>query len=138
MRLNTRRVVLGSVLGVFLAGSGAFAQAPPPDFLKAKEALDAARRAGNSEEWARYTTDDYIGVNAEGTVQTKAERFAAIKANKIASRPQSDFKVRVYGDALIETFTVDGPDGPVRQTGVWVKQNGMWKLANVQQTNAKK
>jgi hypothetical protein len=121
------------VLGVLGAAAISYAQAPP-DFLKAREARDAALRAGNEQEWGRYVTDDFMFVTPAGAVQTKAERMAVVKGNKIAVPPRSDFKVRVYGDALIETFVSDGANGPIRQTAIWVKENGTWKLASVNQT----
>jgi hypothetical protein len=130
------RALTRSAFALFVLVATASAQAPPPDFEKAREARTAAQRAGNEQEWGRYTTDDFTVVGPTGTVQTKADRMAAIKGNKLAAPPppQSDRKLRVYGDTVIETFVLDGDAGPTRFTSVWVKQSGTWKVASVHQT----
>ncbi len=44
----------------------------------------------------------------------------------------ADYKVRVYGDTVIETTSATNPQGePTTVTAVWVKQNGQWKAASV-------
>ena len=49
--------------------------------------------------------DDYIGISANGTVETKAQRLAQSKAGtlRIQSLDLSDLKVRVYGDTAVVT-----------------------------------
>lgn len=131
------RALTWSVFGVFVVITTAYAQAPPPDFQKAREARAAAQGAGNEQEWARYTTDDFMAVDTAGAVLSKADRMAAIKGNKLgAPPPQPELKFRVYGDAVIVTNVQNIPNagGPVRFTTVWVKQNGTWKVATVHQT----
>jgi len=130
-----RAAVTCSVFGLFVVAAVVYAQSPPPDLQKAREARSAAQNAGDEQGWARYTTDDFMVVNPTGDALTKAERMAAIKGNKVANPPaQTDLKWRVYGDAALETFVLTIPAGPTRFTTVWVKQGGMWKVANVQQT----
>lgn len=129
------RVLACSVFGLFVVAGSINAQSPPADLQKAVEARAAAQRAGDEQGWGRYTTDDFTVINVFGAVLTKAERMAQIKGSKnLANEPQKDHKWRIYGDAAIETFVVDPADGPRRFTSTWVKQNGTWKVASVQQT----
>jgi ketosteroid isomerase-like protein len=132
------RALTCSVFAFFVAASLAYAQAPPADLQKAIDARAAAQRAGDEQGWGRYTTDDFMVVNPDGTVLTKADRMAQIKGNKAAGPPTepTDRKVRVYGDTAIIT-TIQGAN-PTRFTTVWVKQAGAWKVASVHQTSITK
>ena len=107
----------------------------PADFQKARDARDAALIAGNEQEWARYTTDDSLAVDSTGNVLTKADRMAAVKGSKGGTPPPPpmEIKFRVYGETVITT-SIQNPASPTRFTTVWVKQNGMWKVASVHQT----
>jgi hypothetical protein len=123
-----------------LSGGGIFAQTVDPAVRKAKEARDAARRAGDAQVWGRYTADDFLVTQADGAVNTKAERMAQIKGNKTAAAPPkvSDQQVRVYGNMTVLTWREDAANGATRFTEVWVKEGAEWKVTASQLTTVSK
>ena len=86
----------------------------------------------------RIYADDFIGVGPSGTVRTKPQVISDFTSGdlKFQSITTDDVRVRVYGDAAVETgrSTMDGQDKDkavphdTRFTRVWVKQHGRWQL----------
>ena len=86
----------------------------------------------------RIYADDFIGVGPSGTVRTKPQVISDFTSGdlKFQSITTDDVRVRVYGDAAVETgrSTMDGQDKDkavphdTRFTRVWVKQHGRWRL----------
>ena len=86
----------------------------------------------------RIYADDFIGIGPSGTVRTKAQVISDFTSGdlKFQSITTDDVRVRVYGDAAVETgrSTMDGQDKgkavphDTRFTRVWVKQQGRWRL----------
>src|SRR5881396_1450913 len=86
----------------------------------------------------RIYADDFIGVGPSGTVRTKPQVISDFTSGdlKFRSITTDDVRVRVYGDAAVETgrSTMDGQDKDkavphdTRFTRVWVKQHGRWRL----------
>lgn len=84
--------------------------------------------------------DDYLGISANGTVETKAQALAQRRAGtvRIQSLDLSDIKVRVYGDTAVVTSTaqlvgVNGQSnisGNYRYTRVYNKRFGQWKIVS--------
>ena len=84
--------------------------------------------------------DDYIGISANGTVETKPTELAQRKAGtiRIQSLNLSDLKVRVYGDTAVVTSRaeltgVNGQSdisGNYRYTRVYNKRLGQWKIVS--------
>lgn len=84
--------------------------------------------------------DDYLGISANGTVETKAQELAQRRAGtvRIQSLDLSDIKVRVYGDTAVVTSTaqlvgVNGQSnisGNYRYTRVYNKRFGQWKIVS--------
>jgi len=84
--------------------------------------------------------DDYIGISANGTVETKPTELAQRKAGtiRIQSLNLSDLKVRVYGDTAVVTSKaeltgVNGQSdisGNYRYTRVYNKRLGQWKIVS--------
>ncbi len=112
-----------------LLASMSCAQEVDSALQQAMDAREAARVAGDSEEWARYTTDDFLVTGPDGTVLTKTQRMAAIDRNENTGAVQrSDVLVRTYGDTVIVTGR-GGVGG--RATQVWVMSDGQWRTAAV-------
>jgi Domain of unknown function (DUF4440) len=128
------------VLVACLPAGGIFAQTLDPAVRKAKEARDAARRAGDAQLWGRYTADDFLVTQTDGAVNTKAERMTQIRGNKIAAAAPkvSDEQVRVYGNMTILTWREDAANGATRFTEVWVKEGAEWKVTAAQLTTVSK
>ena len=86
----------------------------------------------------RLLADDYLGISANGTVETNAEELAQSRAGtlRIKSLDLSDIKVRIYGNTAVVTSRaeltgVNGQSdisGNYRYTRVYNKRYGQWKI----------
>jgi ketosteroid isomerase-like protein len=84
--------------------------------------------------------DDYIGISANGTVETKAQALAQRKTGtmRIVKLDINDLKVRVYGDTAVVTSRADlqGTNGQsdiggnYRYTRVYNYRFGQWKIVS--------
>lgn len=92
----------------------------------------------NVKQMEHLLADDYLGISANGTVETKAEAVAQRRAGtiRIKSLILSDIKVRVYGKTAVVTSRaeltgVNGQSdisGNYRYTRVYNKRFGQWKI----------
>lgn len=108
------------------------------------ESLEAAWRnaelSNNVGEMGKLLADDYIGISANGTVQTKAETIDARRAGtvRIKSLDLTDVKVRVYGDTAVVTSKAalvgengqSDMSGNYRYTRVYNRRLGQWKIVS--------
>ena len=88
----------------------------------------------------RLLADDYLGINPNGTLETKADALATRRSGtvKISSIEPDNIKVRVYGDTAVVTSRVDvvGHDGEhdisgrYRYTRVYNRRSGEWKVVS--------
>jgi ketosteroid isomerase-like protein len=86
----------------------------------------------------RLLADDYLGISANGTVETKPEELAQSRAGtlRIESLNLSDIKVRVYGNTAVVTSRAEltglngqsDISGSYRYTRVYNKRYGQWKI----------
>ena|SRR5215471_13444816 len=84
--------------------------------------------------WKNKVDGDYITINADGVMQSKAEIMAdTARKNMFAGWTYKlfDRKLRLYGDVAIITgrsqYLKDGsPYGEVFHTEIWLKRNGKW------------
>ena len=84
--------------------------------------------------------DDYLGISAYGTLETKADVLATRRAGdlKITQMDLSDVKIRIYGDTAVVTSKVDlrGKNGErdvtgrYRYTRVYNNRDGQWKIVS--------
>jgi ketosteroid isomerase-like protein len=108
------------------------------------ENLEAQWRAGvlqNDVNTAnQLLADDYLGINPNGTLETKADAVAQRRSGtmKISSIEPANIKVRVYGDTAVVTSLVDvqGHDGDrdisgrYHYTRVYSRRGGEWKIVS--------
>jgi ketosteroid isomerase-like protein len=88
----------------------------------------------------RLLADDYLGINPNGTLETKADALAQRRAGttKISSIDPINLKVRVYGDTAVVTSQVQvkGHDGDrdisgrYHYTRVYSLRSGEWKVVS--------
>jgi ketosteroid isomerase-like protein len=88
----------------------------------------------------RLLADDYLGINPNGTLETKADALALRRAGttKISSMDPINMKVRVYGDTAVVTsqVQVEGHDGErdisgrYHYTRVYSHRSGEWKVVS--------
>ena len=86
----------------------------------------------------RIYADDFIGIGPSGTLRTKKDVLSDFASGslKFQSITTDDVRIRVYGNAAVETglSTMKGQDAgkvvPVenRFTRVWIRQGGRWRL----------
>jgi ketosteroid isomerase-like protein len=138
---------------VTLAVALCFALAPPAWALphheshavhKTIEALEMQWRNAeinnNVNEMDHLLADDYIGISANGTIETKAQELAQRRAGtvRIQSLDLSDLKVRVFGDTAVVTSRAEltglngqsDISGNYRYTRVYNKRLGQWKIVS--------
>jgi ketosteroid isomerase-like protein len=92
----------------------------------------------------RILAEDWIGIDFEGTVLTKAQALRGIRSDSasLESTVLRDMKVRVYGNTAIVTGTdtekgeYHGQDssGKYLWTDVFVRRNGRWQAVSSQST----
>ena len=133
MRNMAGTVILVLGLGVALLAAG---QEPADKALQdTAAARSKAMAAGDAAGWGQHTTDDFMVIEADGTVKTKQQRLGEIKAAPTTLSAITEQKWRTYGSTTaISTArgTIQGK--PTRITTVWVKQPEGWRAASVQLT----
>ncbi len=91
-----------------------------------------------------YFAEDYVAIHGDGNVTTKKQEIDNFRSGvtKYDSITVREAKIRIYGDtavvnalASVKTVVNGKPySGDVRNTRVWVRQNGHWKLVVFQAT----
>lgn len=86
----------------------------------------------------RLLADDYVGISANGIIETKAEALALRRAGTlhITQLDLNDLKVRIYGDTAVVTSRAElagtngasDISGKYRYTRVYNKRYGQWKI----------
>ena len=96
-----------------------------------------AALAGKGEAVAPLLATNFVSVQSDGTMQTKAEYVATTSKGKWQVNEVSDMKVQVHGDSAVVTgvWTAKGTDGTGRAfdgkerfADTWVKMpDGTWQ-----------
>jgi ketosteroid isomerase-like protein len=149
LTLAAARAIL---LTCFLLSVAAYAL-PPPGFLPKRENRVVHKQIETLEmEWrqaqvdnnitviADLLADDYVGITANGTIETKAQAIAQRKAGtvRITTLDLDDLKVRLYGDTAVVTSIADlqgvngqsDISGKYRYTRVYNRRLGQWKIVS--------
>jgi uncharacterized protein (TIGR02246 family) len=92
----------------------------------------------------KYYADDYVAIPANGNLLTKYQELQNYKSGvvKYDSITVRETVIRIYGDTAIVNVLLSIKviasgkkfDGDLRNTRVWVKQNGSWKVVAFQAT----
>ena len=97
----------------------------PQDLRSAMQARLEAVWTKDVTAWSRLTADEFTVVVPEGTLQTKADRLAALKTEKPeSSHPIEQEQIHVYSDTAVHRF-VDGSEWVLE---VWVRENSAWRV----------
>jgi ketosteroid isomerase-like protein len=108
------------------------------------EALESEWRgallSGNIAAMDHLLADDYLGINAYGTLETKADVLTTHRSGriKITQMDLSDIKIRIYGDTAVVTSKVElagkngdrDVSGRYRYTRVYNYRLGQWKIVS--------
>jgi ketosteroid isomerase-like protein len=141
-----RRSLFAAFAAVFALGCAHSAQADemPADLAAAVAAFDQAQIAGDRAELERLVADDYVLIGSDGVVQNKAQFIADFTSPNFRIQPFTveEPVVRHYGDTAVTAgrvalsgtssgtpFTVN-----LRFSDVWVKRDGVWRVAFAQTT----
>jgi ketosteroid isomerase-like protein len=99
-----------------------------------------AQLSNNVGEVDRLLADDYLGISANGTLETKADELARRRNGSlhITELELSDIKVRIYGDTAVVTSKADlvGKNGDrdisgrFRYTRVYSNRLGQWRIVS--------
>ena len=130
---------------LFIPVTQAYAAFPHHDNVhKEIEGLEsdwrAAQLSNNLTEVDRLLADDYLGISANGTLETKADEMTRRRSGslQITQLELSDIKVRIYGDTAVVTSRADligknaGRDisGRYRYTRVYSNRDGQWRIVS--------
>jgi ketosteroid isomerase-like protein len=99
-----------------------------------------AQLSNNISEVDRLLADDYLGISANGTLETKADELTRRRSGSlhITQLDLSDIKVRIYGDTAVVTSKADlvGKNGDrdisgrFRYTRVYSNRMGQWRIVS--------
>jgi ketosteroid isomerase-like protein len=150
-RFTARDGAIVLLVAAFLPGIPAPAHAAPIPLLHRDDRLH--REIENLEsQWLkavmqndvatanRLLADDYLGINPDGTLETKADALAQQRSGtlKITRIEPENVKVRVYGDTAVVTsrVQVEGHNGDhdvsgqYHYTRVYSRRSGEWKIVS--------
>ena len=144
----------GAVLASLMLAAGQPACALlTPGFLPKRETRAVHKQIEGLEmEWRQAQVDndiavidhllaeDYVGISANGTIETKSQTIAQRKAGtiRIKALDLDDLKVRLYGDTAVVTSKADlqgvngqsDISGKYRYTRVYNRRLGQWKIVS--------
>jgi uncharacterized protein (TIGR02246 family) len=99
---------------------------------------------GDTSFYQKYYADDAVSIHGPGTVSTKAQEIADLKAGslKYDSYEVREQRIRIYGSTAVVNTVASGKglvgskpfSAEFRTTYVWVKLKGDWKLVSRQVT----
>ena len=99
-----------------------------------------AQLSNNISEVDRLLADDYLGISANGTLETKADELTRRRSGSlhITQLDLSDIKVRIYGDTAVVTSKAEvvGKNGDrdisgrFRYTRVYSNRLGQWRIVS--------
>lgn len=141
------RILWIALAAVFCAGMLHAGQAKPNkhearhEIFDLEDAWRVAVLKSDINAMSALLADDYMAITAKGTLQTKQEALANMKARRIrfTTLILSDRKVRFYGKTALVTSRAQvqgtGPDGDIsgdfRYTRVYVRDGqGRWKIVS--------
>ncbi len=149
-RSRTARWVMAGVMLFGCAGVNARALVMP--FTRHESGNQHKEIEGLEQDWRQallssnipaldhLLADDYLGVTANGTLETKADLLAMRRSGtmRFSELTLSDLKVRVYGDTAVVTSRAElsgtngGTDisGHYRYTRVYNRRQGQWRIVS--------
>lgn len=115
-------------------------KAAEAEVRKVMDAVKDGLSKNDADAMDKVYADNYMIVNADGTIMNKAERLAAIRSGdiKYSSFAYSDDNIRVSadGNSAVGIFKITAKgtfkgkpmDGDTRTTGVFAKTKDGWRL----------
>lgn len=138
-----RRAMLAVLLAILVSG-GVFAQTPEADVRAADAQRFAAMVARDRPALERLLADDLTYTHSTGQVDSKAQFLDSLASGALVYRSiePEEAAVRVYGETAVVTgravMRIENRGQtlvlPVRFTSVYVRRDGLWRLAAWQST----
>lgn len=110
------------------------------DVMNVEQEWRRAQLTNDLRTMERLLADDYIGISANGTIQTKAELLSMHRSRtlRIMQLEINGTRIRVFGDTAVVTSRaelqgVNGPQdmtGRYRYTRVYNRRGGQWKIVS--------
>jgi ketosteroid isomerase-like protein len=117
--------------------TGIFAQGVDQTLMDLERQWVKAALASKGEALAPLLATDFVSIQSDGTMQTKAQYVANTNKGKWQVSEVSDMKVQVHGDSAVVTGVWTGKgtdgtgktfDGKERFADTWVKvADGKWQ-----------
>ena len=133
-------IAAAAVLVGLMSTSNALAQNLPADLVQARADRRAAMIQGNPANFDKLTTADFIGVDATGRVETKAERASRIQAPATPPGPLAppqrlnEHTLMYNNDTVVFFWQQTNAQGMQNFSETWVRENGQWKCAESHQS----
>lgn len=134
------------MLALILAAAASPSAQVPPDLAAAVAAYDKAQSDGDRAALQRWIADDYLLVNGQGQVESKAKLIADYTAPGFDLEPftveQPVEQVWKDGAVMGGIATIRGTasglrfDIRLRFADVWAKRNGRWQVVYTQVAKA--
>ncbi|HET9099563.1 MAG TPA: nuclear transport factor 2 family protein [Acidobacteriaceae bacterium] len=106
-----------------------------------------AELTGNTATMANMLSEDYLGIDGDGTLATKAETIASFRKGKtkFTQIHTWDRKIRVFGSTAVVvskahvTGEHDGESlsGYYRYTRVYHRRNGVWRIVSFEASTSR-
>lgn len=136
---------MGKVLGVLVAGAAMLAAGnEEQEILSAERALREAILTADGSALAAMLAPELAYTHTDATTEDKEQYLASLASGsmKYESIEQSDFVIRIYGTTAVSRSVLamkvhrNGRAASFRARAirVWVKDNGVWRLAAHQTT----
>jgi len=129
-------LLTAGVVSAQQTGGGAAAGAVAKALTDMENQWVKASKAADGDAVGALLATDFVALDSDGTMHTKADVVARVKKSKWTVNEIGDVKVLVHGDSAIVTgsWTGKGADGTgktvdakERWADTWVKQaNGKW------------
>jgi ketosteroid isomerase-like protein len=118
------------------AGASKAGGSVPQALIQMENQWAQASKTGNADALAPLLSDNFVALDSDGTLRSKADVLARVKKGKWTVNEIGDMKVTVHGDTAIVTGTWTGKgtdgggkavDAKERWADTWVKAaNGTW------------
>jgi len=136
--------LLCAISALLVPVAGSQAADPEQEIRALEERRIGAILKGDTAFLETHFADDYTAIRGDGKLTTKKQEIESFRAGitKYESIDEHELVIRIYGDTAIANArstiraTINGRpySGDVRNTRVWVRQRGSWKLVTFQAT----
>jgi hypothetical protein len=149
-----KRIIIFTIALLLIAASNAAAQKGgkniEQEFIERQRAEEEVEAKRNIAALDRMLSEDFIFIAANGAVSDKKKFLEDVKADTEPAAPQKiayeNFRARIYGKTAMVNYVlvVSGKDknekdyaNRFQMSVLWVKQKGIWRIANFHSTRVR-